>query len=78
MGRHTQQSLLSFNLQLTVGLEHMPICTPFLDRWWVQALFCTGHNQKEDTGSIKRGKPRGMGRMTPLQLVHSHVLGMSV
>ena len=78
MGRHTQQSLLSFNLQLTVGFEHMPICTPFLDWWWVQALFCTGHNQKEDTGSIKRGKPRGMGRMTPLQLVHSHVLGMSV
>ena len=78
MGRYAQQSLLSYNLQLSVGLEHTPICTPFLDWWWVQALFCTGHNQKEETGSIKRRKPRGTGRMTPSWLVCSHILGMSM
>ena len=78
MGRHTQQSLLSENLQLSVGLKYMPIYTPFLDWWWVQALFCTGHNQKEKTGSMKRRKPRGDRRTTPLLLVCSHVLGVSV
>ena len=37
--------------QLSIGLESMFICIPFLDWWSVQALFCTGHNQKEQTGS---------------------------
>ena len=61
MGRHTQQSLLSENLQLSVGLKYMPIYTPFLDWWWVQTLFCTRHNQKESTGSIKSGESRRIG-----------------
>ena len=77
MGRYAQQSLLSYNLQLSVGLEHMPICTPFLNWWWVQALFCTGHNQKEETGSKKRVMPRGIF-ITPLGLACSHVLGVLV
>ena len=68
MGRHIQQSLLLYNLQLSMGLEHTPICPPFLDWWWVQALFCTGHNQKKKMGSMKRGRPRGMGTTTPLGL----------
>ena len=59
MGRHAQQSLLLHDLQLSIGLERMP--SPFLDWRWVQALFCTGHNQKEEMGSIKRGKSRGIG-----------------
>ena len=80
MGRYAQQSLLSYNLQLSVGLEHMPICTPFLNWWWVQALFCTGHNQKEETemGSIKTGKPRGIILTITLESACSHVLVVSV
>ena len=31
----------------------MPICIPFPDWWQIQAVFCTGQNQKEETGSIK-------------------------
>ena len=57
MGRHMQQSLLFYNLQLSIGLERMPICIPFLHWWWAQPLFCTGHNQKEEKyikGEIKR------------------------
>ena len=30
MGRQKQQSLLFYNLQLSIGLEHMPIYIPFL------------------------------------------------
>ena len=74
MGRHIQQSLLLYNLQSSMGLEHTPICLPFLDWWWVQALFCMGHNQKKALGSIKRGRPRGMGTTAPLGLVSSNVL----
>ena len=73
MRRHAQQSLLLHNLQMPVGLECMPICIPFLDWWWVQALLCIGHNQKEETGSIKRGRPRGI-----MTMAYSHVLGVSV
>lgn len=40
--------------QLSIGLEGMLICILFLDWWSVQALFCTGHNQKEQTGSQDR------------------------
>lgn len=45
MGRQIQQFR---NLQLATGLGYIPICIPFLDWWWVQALFCTGHNQEEE------------------------------
>ena len=31
MRRHTQQSLLLCNLQLSIGLGHRPVCIPFLD-----------------------------------------------
>ena len=47
------------------ALSLCPFAFFFIDWWWVQALFCTGHNQ-EETGGIKRGKPRGMGRTTSL------------
>ena len=30
MGRQKQQSLLFYNLQLSIGLEHIPIYIPFL------------------------------------------------
>ena len=74
MGRHTQQSLF-YKLQLSISLEFMPICIPFLDWWWVKPLFCTGHNKKEERRSIKRGKPKGVGRtMTPLGSACSHIL----
>ena len=42
------------NCQLSVGLECMLICILFLDWWSVQALFCTGHNQKKQTGMQER------------------------
>ena len=77
MGGHTQQGLLLVNLQLLVGLERMPSCLPFLDWWWVQALFCTGHNQKEETGNTK-GKSRGIVMMTPLGSAGFHILRVSV
>ena len=78
MGIQAQQSLLLHNLQLSISLECMPICISFLDWWWEQALLCTGHNQKEETGSIKRGKPREIVRMVPLGLACSHILGVFV
>ena len=56
----------------------MPICIPFLDLWWVQALLCTGHNQKEERGNIKKGKPSRVITMTPLESVYSCVLGVNV
>lgn len=60
MRRHTQQSLLLYNLQLPVGLECMARLYPPLDWWWVQALFCTlGTTKKEETGSMKRGSQQG-------------------
>ena len=49
MGKHSQQRPLLCILQLPTGLE----CVPFPDRWWVEALFCTGQNQEQETGSIK-------------------------
>ena len=74
MGRHAQQSLLLHNLQVPVALECMPVCIPFLDWWWVHGLLCTGHNQKEETGSIKTERPRGI----IMTMAYSHVLGVSV
>ena len=40
------------------GLEHVCICIPFPGWWWVQALFCTGQSQEEETGSIQREAKR--------------------
>ena len=40
----------------------LSICSfafPFIDWWWVQALFCTGHNQKEEMESTKKGSQEG-------------------
>ena len=37
------------------ALSVCPFAFPFIDWWWEKALFCTGHNQKEETGNIKRG-----------------------
>jgi len=75
MGRHTQQSLLLHNLQLQLALRTCAFL--FIDWWWVQALFCTGDKQKEETGSLKRGEPRGMRRTTPLGSACFHVLKVS-
>ena len=53
---------------LSIGLETMLICIPFLDWWSVQALFCTGHNQKEQTGSQDRSlhQQRHWGWLAPM------------
>ena len=53
MGRHIQQSLLLYNLQLSMGLEHTPICLPFLDWWWAQP--------KEEDGKYKKGAAKRDG-----------------
>ena len=55
MERHAQYSLLSYNVQLSIGLDGSPICIPFPDWWQVQALFCTGQNQEKDTAEYKKG-----------------------
>ena len=52
------------------GLEHVCICIPFPDWWWVQALFCTGQDQEGEMehkkGSKERSLPLLQGRLTPL------------
>ena len=53
-----QQNLLLLNLQLSTILEPLSICIPFPDWWLVQALFCTGQNQEEETKNIKREAKR--------------------
>ena len=54
MGRHAQQSLLLYNLQLSTGLEHMPICIPF--HWVVVGTSPILHKAqpKEGDGKYKR------------------------
>ena len=54
MGSHALQTCCFANCQLSTGLECMLICILFLDWWSVQALFCTGHNQKKQTGRQER------------------------
>ena len=57
MGRHTLQGLLLCNLQLSVGLKHMPVCIPSLDLWWVQALFLHRAQPKGD-GKYEKGEAK--------------------
>ena len=57
-GKDVQQNLLLRNLQLSTILEPLSICIPFPDWWLVQALFCTGQNQEEETKNIKREAKR--------------------
>ena len=51
------------------SLSIYPFAFSFIDWWWIQALFCTRHNQKEETGSIKWRSQAGSikkMRRTPL------------
>ena len=53
---------VTYNCQLALSI--CPFAFPFTDWWWVQALPCIRHNQKEETGSIKGGSQEGLtGRM---------------
>ena len=63
MGRHKQHSLQLYNLKLSIGLECMTICIPLIDWWWVQALLCTRHILKEETGHTKGGQEGSTGKM---------------
>ena len=76
MGRHAQQSL-SHNLQLSIGLEPMPICIPSPDWWWVQALLLTRVEPKHGDRKYKKGEAKGILTMTSLGLTCSHVLGVA-
>ena len=76
MGRHAQQRLLH-NLQLSVGLQPMPVCIPSPDWWWVQALFLPRAEPKHGDGKYKKGEAKGILMMTPLGLTCSHVLGLA-
>ena len=69
MERHAQYSLLSYNVQLSIGLDGSPICIPFPDWWQVQALFCTGQNQEEETGSMKWEAKRNHGHFSGVGLL---------
>ena len=62
MGRHKQYSLLLYNLKLSVGFEHMPICISF--HWLVIGTSLTLHwaECKGGDWKYKRGKPRAMDR----------------
>ena len=53
MERHAQYSLLSYNVQLSIGLDGSPICIPFPDWWQVQALFL---HRAQPTGGDKNYK----------------------
>ena len=58
MGRHTQQSMLLYNLKLSTGLEHMPICIPF--HWLVVGTSPILHKAqpKEGDGKYKKGEAK--------------------
>ena len=61
MGRHTHRACcyISWNCQLALSV--CSFAFPFIDWWWVQALFRTGHNQKK-TKVYKRGSQEESGR----------------
>ena len=53
--------LLYNNCNCLLALSICLFAFPFIDWGWVQALLCTGHNQKK-IRNIKGGEPRGIGR----------------
>ena len=64
MGRQKQQSLQFYNLQLSIGLEHMPIYIPFPGGSEGKASACN----VGDLGSIPgSGRSSGEGNGNPLQ-----------
>ena len=64
MGRQKQQSLQFNNLQLSIGLEHMPIYIPFPGGSEGKASACN----VGDLGSIPgSGRSSGEGNGNPLQ-----------
>ena len=53
MGRHTHRACCYISCNCQLALSVCSFAFPFIDWWWVQALFCTGHNQKEKTELYK-------------------------